>query len=282
MSTQVAFGAWQGDALTTLRTQAAGLPAIGLDEVLAEAELQTRTDRKYLVPTLSFEALVDGLEGYRVLEIDGLRTFRYESVYFDTEDLTSYRGAAHGRRRKFKVRTRTYLDSDLCVLEVKTEGGREQTVKDRMTHSLAARDRLDEEASRFVERHVRLGGAGRELRPVLTTHYARTTLVDTVAGSRVTCDADLTMSQPDGATVAMADHVLVETKSATGAGEVDRLLWRLGVRPATISKYCVGLAALNPALPCNRWHRTLSRHFGDVRRSGVSPRVAAAARHTVG
>lgn len=271
-----------GAALETLREAVATLPAISLAEVVAEAELQTRTDRKYLVPTALFGPLVSSLDDHRVLEIDGQRTFRYESVYFDTEHLTSYRGAAHGRRHKFKVRTRTYLDSELCVLEVKTEGGREQTVKERITHSLSAADRLDGVACRFIEQHVRLQGAARDLRPVLTTSYARTTLVDTHAGSRVTCDADLTMSQPDQHVVEMGDHVLVETKSATGAGEVDRLLWRQGVRPVTISKYCVGLAALNPGLPCNRWHRTLSRHFGDVRPSGVSLPVSEGEPHTVG
>lgn len=42
---------------------------------------------------------------------------------------------------------------------------------------------------------------------------------------------------------------------------MDRLLWRQGIRPARISKYCVGLAALDPTLPANRWNRTLRRYF---------------------
>ncbi len=250
-------------ALTTLREAPTGLRSTSLEEVLAAADLQTRTDRKYLVPPVIFEAFVDGIrDSYRVLDIGGLRTFRYESVYFDTPELASYLGAARGRRRKFKVRTRTYLDSGESVLEVKTEGGREQTLKERLPYRIELRDRIDATGAAFIEELIALDGGAGALQPVLTTRYARTTLVDLERGARITCDADLELTDPAGGHAAMRDHVLVETKAASTAGHADRLLWQLGVRPATISKYCVGLAALNPSLPSNRWHRTLKRHFG--------------------
>ena len=59
----------------------------------------------------------------RVLEIDGPRAAsRYRSVYFDTPDLDSYLAAARRRRRRFKIRIRSYLDSGRHFLEVKTRG----------------------------------------------------------------------------------------------------------------------------------------------------------------
>ena len=51
----------------------------------------------------------------RVLDIDGRQSFAYESMYFDTPDLASYLGAAHGKRRRFKVRSRVYSDQETCV-----------------------------------------------------------------------------------------------------------------------------------------------------------------------
>ena len=33
------------------------------------------------------------------------------------------------------------------------------------------------------------------------------------------------------------------------------------MRPASVSKYCVGVAALHPELPSNPWHQTLRRYF---------------------
>jgi hypothetical protein len=251
------------DASSVLRGFAAQLRPSSLEEVQAAADLQTRTDRKYLLTPELFEAWVDGIrDGYRVLEIAGLRVFRYESVYFDTPELASYHGAARGRRRRFKVRTRTYLDAGQSVLEVKTVGGRGETSKLRIPYPLAGRNRIDAAGASFVDGVVGLASGARALAPVLTTTYVRTTLVDLEHGARVTCDADLAMTGRSGGTIAMRDHLLLETKTASAAGVADRLLWRLGVRPSSISKYGVGLAALDPTLPANRWNRTLERYFG--------------------
>lgn len=56
-------------------------------------------------------------------------------------------------------------------------------------------------------------------------------------------------------------HVLVESKSVDGAGEADRMLRRLGVRPVSVSKYCVGIAGLRPEVAANPWRTTLQRYF---------------------
>ena len=110
----------------------------------AEAALLTRRDRKYIVPLDVAERLLGALEGRcRVLEIDGRRRFRYESVYFDTPGRTSYLAAARRRARRYKVRTRAYLDTGRCVLEVKTRDARGRTVKTQHEHSIDGADRLD-------------------------------------------------------------------------------------------------------------------------------------------
>jgi hypothetical protein len=54
---------------------------------------------------------------------------------------------------------------------------------------------------------------------------------------------------------------LVETKSTGAPTVADRLLWASGKRPVTISKFGVGMAALNRHLPANKWNRTLRRYF---------------------
>ena len=46
-----------------------------------------------------------------------------------------------------------------------------------------------------------------------------------------------------------------------GAALPTGILRELGVRPASVSKYCVGVAALHPELPSNPWHQTLRRYF---------------------
>jgi hypothetical protein len=39
-------------------------------------------------------------------------------------------------------------------------------------------------------------------------------------------------------------------------------MWSRGHRPARISKYGVGMAALHPDLPRLKWHRALNKHLG--------------------
>ena len=86
------------------------LPAISLDELVAEAALLTRVDRKYLLQARELEQVMTSLpSGTRALEIDERRTFGYASTYFDTADRASYHGTATARRRRWKVRTRSYL-----------------------------------------------------------------------------------------------------------------------------------------------------------------------------
>ena len=114
---------------TVLAELASRVAPISLAETTDQAALQTRIDKKYLLPIGLLGHVLDDLgAGLRALEIDGLRVFGYESVYFDTPRLQFYRDHVQGRRLRHKVRTRRYVDSDLTMLEVKEKGGRGETV----------------------------------------------------------------------------------------------------------------------------------------------------------
>ncbi|MEU8226297.1 polyphosphate polymerase domain-containing protein [Kribbella sp. NPDC048915] len=243
----------------------AGLRPISLDEVLAEAALQVRVDRKYLVPIGTFVELVDRLrERFAVLEISGRRAFRYESVYFDTPSYRLYRQHLQRRRYRYKVRTRTYLDSGECSFEVKVKGNRSETIKARLPYAAADRGRLTDHAWQFLAGQLRttygvppVSGLG----PSLVTTYSRSTLTDPSAHERMTCDIDLRFFDRHRSIDVLPDTVLVETKTAGHSGAADQVLRDLRIRPIQVSKYCVAAALLNPSLPANPWHRTVHRFF---------------------
>ncbi|WP_372698575.1 polyphosphate polymerase domain-containing protein [Arthrobacter sp. JSM 101049] len=236
---------------------------IALDEVMREAALQTRVDRKFLLTPEQFTALLKSLDQrFRVLEIDGLRTFRYASVYFDTPDFEQFRAHRQGRRRRYKVRTRTYVDSGLSMFEVKTKGRRGATVKHRLPQDTRAAGILTEQSRSFLE-DVVSAEYGQEvpgLEPVLDSNYVRATFVDPHDGERLTCDADLTYADRRQL-LHGPDLFVVETKTADGRGAAERALARMGIRPVSMSKYCIGMALLHTDLPANRWSRLLRRHF---------------------
>ncbi|MEU4695239.1 polyphosphate polymerase domain-containing protein [Actinoplanes sp. NPDC023714] len=235
------------------------LAAIDLAELTAKAALQTRVDRKYLLPVTAAHKIMEGVDPCtRVLEIDGLRTFRYRSVYFDTPDLISFRLTAHRRRRRFKIRTRTYLDSSQCWLEVKTEGFRGGTIKERLAYEVSHHDTIN--PGRWFVDEI-LGKRTGDYTPTIVTHYRRTTLFQPAGNSRATVDTDLTWTDADGRELSLPDLAVVETKTGSAASPVDRLLWAAGHRPVSLSKYATGLAALRPELPAAPWRRQLRRYF---------------------
>lgn len=244
---------------------------IGLDSVVQDAALLTRVDRKYLVPRAALPQLLDAVpRSATVLRIDGRQRFAYRSVYLDTPDLSSFHGAGRGRRRRYKVRTRRYVDSGSSWLEVKTRGGRGVTLKTRMPYSTDHGHTLDDHGAAFVAAELAERGLPgvpvRALHPVLATTYCRSTLHLPDAGrgaARVTIDTDLEWS---GATSELGilrplHLVVVETKGGSTPSVVDRSLWRLGHRPVALSKYGTGLAALRSDLPDLKWRRTLTHRL---------------------
>lgn len=242
----------------------AAFPTVTLADLDARAALQTRVDRKYLVQVDDLPAFLDALPpGTAVLDIDGHRCFGYRSTYFDTPDLRCYLDAAHRRRRRFKVRTRVYTDSGLCLLEVKTRDGRRRTVKSRTAYPADAGNRLTPAAASLVGSITGDGDGAPSLRPTLATSYRRTTFVLPGEATRVTVDVDLAVALPGEDPVGLGPWAVVETKGGHRPTPTDHGLWSLGHRPARISKYGTGLALLRPDLPAHKWHRTLAR----IRRS---------------
>jgi VTC domain len=247
---------------------AAMIAPIGLNELMALAELQTRVDRKYFVPAAVFHRMIAELAlRMRVLEIGRQRSFGYESIYFDTPELDGYHAHIQRRRQRFKARTRTYTDSGQCMFEVKLKGARGETVKRRVPHPIEESGQLTGEA--LAHLHTALFDAYRwtlppRLRSTLATTYRRTTFVSRTGDVRLTCDVGLSCLDARHEVRDTGTHVLVESKSSGQGNAPDQILRRFGVRPVSVSKYCVGIAALHPELRSNPWHRTLRRYFGPL------------------
>jgi hypothetical protein len=243
-----------------LETAVGRLERVSLDVLIGDASRQVRKDRKYTLPVSQIASFLEGT-GLRVLEIRGRRVFNYESVYFDTPALDSYLGSAHRHRRRFKVRSRTYLDNELCWLEVKTKAPRSLNAKFRLPYNLDRRTTLTSAGIGFLERFDQIAPLTAELVPVLTTRYRRATLLETKSNSRVTIDVDVEWERPDGSSKTLPHLAVVETKTAGPPCVIDHRLHRAHVRSEDISKYCLGRAMFDPELPANKWNRILGKYF---------------------
>jgi hypothetical protein len=239
---------------------------VSLDDMNGRAALLDRMENKYLLRSEAFsEVLADMRGASHILAIDGRRIFTYETIYFDTADFQSYYQHLQDKRRRFKIRTRRYVESDLCFFEVKLKGVRGRTVKKRMTISLDQHGRVTPEGTRFI-RDIFDSVYGERFEapyfPRLAMLYQRLTLVGTEKPERVTVDFGFQFAGAgDARAAAPADLVIVEVKSERGYGAADRLMREHRVRGGSCSKYCVGLNLVRPHLRNNRFKRTLEGYF---------------------
>ncbi len=250
------------DTESPLRESLERFAPIGLDALNACARLQTRKDRKYLLNAEGLRAILAALPADSMrLEIDGQTGFSYQSIYFDTEEFASYRTAALRRPDRFKVRARSYLESGLCVAEVKTKNRRGRTVK-RRRELIGEGIEIADAVRAFASGQPETTKYAHQLLPVLASRYQRTTLVLPAGSVRMTIDSSYQCTDFRGASTGLDNTFIVETKTNGKPSAVDRILWAGHHRPVKISKYATGLAALHPELPSNRWSPVLQRHFG--------------------
>lgn len=231
---------------------------ISLAALNAKAAMLERLDNKYVTRAGVLREAVPALaERFDILEIGALRSFTYQTCYFDDAQRSSYFDHHQGRRQRMKVRVRKYLDAALCFVEVKLKDKRGITVKKRLPYALDKYGTLDASALAHVEQAYRAlyeRGFGRDLEPTLEMSYRRITLVAREGGERMTIDHDLRFGA-QAAGGAIDDNVfIVETKSANGNGLADALLRRWHQHPSSrCSKYCVGMSLTGAVAKHNRF-----------------------------
>jgi hypothetical protein len=240
------------------------LPRITLAEVLAAASATTRVDRKYLVPVERVEAfLAEAPASLRLLTIGDRLSTGYRSTYFDTADLLTCRAHVQGRRRRWKARSRLYVEDGLCRLELKVRDGSGLTRKSFHATATEAYGLLDGDAVAFLHdqltRYSLLAPA--DLQPSSEVAYRRVTLADPESGGRVTIDSGVRASRGEQVVEVDPRHLVVETKGGRLPGVADQLLRRLGERPVSFSKYAASASLMDPRIADNDVRHLLGRQL---------------------
>lgn len=217
---------------------------ISLDE-LSRAPLMNRVDEKFAFPLGRLECFLQKmLPYYDVLNLEGTVIFDYTSQYFDNADYAFFQDHHKSIPNRFKVRIRTYLNSNKSYLEVK------ERIKGRTDKS-----RIDIEGftTTFSEDQLLfLSGQLRkqiELQPVMINNYRRITLVNKTAEERLTIDFDITngiSSDPDYQKQTLSSIAIAELKQPKldRNSPFYRLMKQEQIRPFRISKFCFGMIDL--------------------------------------
>lgn len=236
---------------------------ISLADLNDKAEMLARLDNKYIMPGhLLAQALASFEKDFEILEIEGKRGFAYSTLYFDDAERRCYYDHHQRKRKRIKVRIRTYVDADLHYLEVKLNDKRSSCLKKRLRLKGPLQE-LDSTCHEFIDachRETYEAPFNKEMFGALRVQYERYTLVAKDGGERLTIDTAMRFKVGDKLASPRYDIFIVETKSARGNGIADKVFRSLHVQPTKrVSKFCIGMAANGEVLRHNGFIPAMKR-----------------------
>ncbi len=204
--------------------------------------LMDRTDTKYTFRQEMLPAFIDAIkDSYRVLEVNGHRISRYESFYFDTKDFDLYKYHHRGKLNRFKIRFRTYVESNLHFFEIKFKNNKGRTVKNRIKYP-QIESNITGQAELFLSKHSPFESTNLEHK--FNVNFSRITFVNRHAPERVTIDMNLEFANNDKQQK-LEQLVIAEVKqSKPFVSTFVRLMKDHHIRVGSLSKYCFGVMSL--------------------------------------
>jgi hypothetical protein len=219
---------------------------------LDKVRLMNRMDSKFCLPIARLPLLLDSIKNdYSVLEIDGETIFAYDNTYFDTDDNRMFINHQNGKRNRFKIRVRKYVQSDINFLEIKFKNNKGRTIKERI-------EREDFDSRFSPEELVFIGQSspytGQQLEPKLRSSFNRFTLVDHQFSERVTVDLYPGFKNREK-TIVLENLVIIEVKQSKTAHPalITRALQANKVFSQGFSKYCIGRSLLEDNIKKNNF-----------------------------
>ena len=236
---------------------------ISLEEVL-KASLMRRKDSKYVIDVGLLPSLLESVsDQYRVLEIKDIRAQEYQTFYYDTPDLAMYHMHHRGQVNRHKIRFRKYGSSDSMFLEVKQKNGKGVTVKNRMetgNGEVVIKSTDEEFLSGFVPYQYK------NIVHVLENSFNRVTLVNDSQTERITLDYNLQFAKAGSEeSLEVPGVAIAEIKygNLLPGSAFHAALRAKRIIPRRISKYCIGMAMLNPQLKQNLFKQKV-RHVRQI------------------
>lgn len=225
-------------------------------EEMSSVKLMNRTDTKFVttIPMLC-RLLEMAAPQYYAQEVAGKRIASYDTTYYDTTGYDMYYTHQAGHANRQKIRFRTYVDSNLQFMEVKTKNNHKRTKKKRMV--VTDMDLSDDEKQEFLAKHLRYGVG--TLIPAIQNQFDRITLVNKGKTERLTIDTNLRFHNLVTGTDRHMDNLVIVELKRDGLcySPVLAMLNQLRIHPHGFSKYCMGSALTNHYLKVNRFKRKL-------------------------
>lgn len=223
---------------------------------LDSVKLMNRTDTKYLFNVSQLENILKkALDSYDILEIDGVRSMPYRSIYFDTSEMDLYHRHQNGKLNRYKIREREYVLTHTCFLEVKFKSNKGRTIKERKKID-EMEFQLSEKSKSFIRKNTPIDPE--MLQITVINSFNRLMLTDKNRKERITIDFNLNYKK-DELTCDLPHIVIVEVKQDgfSNQSAFVKILKSESVRPTGMSKYCIGVLQFNKNLKYNNFKSKL-------------------------
>lgn len=226
-------------------------------EQMSEIRLMNRTDTKFVTNKEKLAELLELAQGHYYAQFNaGSKIADYMTTYWDTEGHGFYLAHHNGRSPRQKVRVRTYMDSGVTFLEVKTKNNHGRTKKKRL--EVPGQGQIGE-MGEFLWDQVRL--AVDDIHETVQNNFHRITLVNYGKTERLTIDFDVRfLNKETQVQCGTGDLVIIELKRDGNVySPVLELLRQLRIKPSGFSKYCIGSVMTNPGLKHNLFKAKLKK-----------------------
>lgn len=205
-------------------------------------KLMDRTDTKFVFGETELNKILEELKSdYKILDINGNRISKYESLYFDTPKFDLYLKHQSGKLNRYKVRYRKYVESNLNYFEVKFKNNKGRTIKDRVKQT-DIDNTIQDKAQDLLNEKTPLTSENLEAK--IWVNYSRITLVNKNSPERVTLDLNLHFK--NGEQIKQIENLIIAEVKQDKASKSPfiKLMRKNHIRVGSISKYCFGIISL--------------------------------------
>jgi hypothetical protein len=235
--------------------------SIMLETIQNQEDFFKRFDSKYICDENNIIKILGKLDSdWKILNVNQNITIKQEGDYYDTQDFQFFKDHKKGKRKRFKIRLKSYENS-FRYLELKLRTNIEQTLKFRWRYGdISALNTIDiRYRSQILEKleeyayQVDLNSTNHKL----TTSYLRTTLFNFATREKFTIDQNFVVKKNDKILPIGKSHLILEIKSIKSRHSLIPILNTLNVRKSSISKYGISVPLIYPELGRNPWITTL-------------------------
>ena len=225
--------------------------------------LFNRFDSKYLIESKQIDELLPILASeYDILLTNGSIICTYLNYYFDTKSLQLYHQHHNKIANRYKIRFRQYLNTKDSFLEIKNKNNKGITLKKRIKVDELS-DSLNMMQRDFINVELK-NELGTTLEMTLMNQFDRLTLIHKTKNDKITFDFKVSFSKSnlENENKKIVDNlVIIEHKQEDKNLKTvfSEAIQKLSLKQLSFSKYCIGIALLNPLIKQNNFKSVLNK-----------------------